>query len=457
MTVIERVIRTRRAVLAEGIVPASVAVGEGSIVAVGRIDENFGEVETVELAQDEVLLPGLVDVHVHVNEPGRTEWEGYESATKAAAAGGITTLIDMPLNSKPSTTTPAALELKQEVARSKIWMDVGFWGGALPGNIADLAPLWQRGVFGFKAFLGDSGLAEYPYLTVDQLRGTMREIARFGGQLIVHAEDAGVLDASPAPRGRDFRRFEASHPPEAEVAAIEHVIDAMRETGCRTHILHLAAAQALPTIREAKAAGLPLTVETCPHYLTFAAEDVPEGATEFKCCPPIRDRANREKLWEGLGDGTIDLIASDHSPCTPDLKNSETGDFGTAWGGIASVQLGASAVWTGAHERGFALTDLVRWMGSAPADFAGLTTKGRIAPGSAADLAVFAPSDRFTVDRFALRHRNPVTPYHGRELTGVVRATWLAGLPLDIDAPARGREVLRPSYLSESAASTPKE
>nr|WP_300147271.1 allantoinase AllB [Propionicimonas sp.] len=436
-------IRTRRAVLPDGIRPASVAIADGRIVAVGEVDETHGCTNLVDLQPDEVLLPGLIDVHVHVNEPGRTEWEGYLSATKAAAAGGITTLIDMPLNSQPSTTSVAALNLKRGTARDQISVNVGYWGGAVPGNSVELQPLWDAGVFGFKCFLGDSGLEEYPYLSPDQLRETMAAIAGFGGLLIVHAEDAGVLTRAPTADGRHYDAFMASHPAEAELVAVRTVVAAMRETGCRVHILHLAAAEALPIVRGAKDEGLPLTVETCPHYLTFDAEEIPDGATEYKCCPPLRGHANRMVLWQGLADGTIDLIASDHSPCTVDLKRLDTGDFGLAWGGIASVQLGPAAVWTQARELGHSLSDLARWMGSAPADLVGLPDRGRIAAGAAADLTVFAPEQTFVVDKNALFHKNPVTPYDGRTLAGAVRATWLAGRPLDLNSAPRGAELLR--------------
>lgn len=440
---VEQVIRTRRAVLADGIRPASVAIADGRIVAIGEVDETHGCTNLVDLQSDEVLLPGLIDVHVHVNEPGRTEWEGYLSATKAAAAGGITTLIDMPLNSQPSTTSVAALNLKRGTARDQISVNVGYWGGAVPGNSAELQPLWDAGVFGFKCFLGDSGLEEYPYLSADQLRETMATIAGFGGLLIVHAEDADVLTQAPAADGRHYDAFMASHPAEAEVVAVRTIVAAMRETGCRVHILHLAAAEALPIVRGAKDEGLPLTVETCPHYLTFDAEEIPDGATEYKCCPPLRGHLNRMALWQGLADGTIDLIASDHSPCTVDLKRLDTGDFGLAWGGIASVQLGPAAIWTQARELGHSLSDLARWMGSAPADLIGLPDRGRIAVGAAADLTVFAPEQTFVVDKNALFHKNPVTPYDGRTLAGAVRATWLAGRPLDPHSAPRGAELLR--------------
>lgn len=443
MSEITKVIRAKRVVLPDGERAATVAISGETIAAVGAYDASYDCDAVTELADDEVLLPGLVDVHVHVNEPGRTEWEGFATATKAAAAGGITTLIDMPLNSKPSTTTVANLELKREVARPKLMMDVGFWGGAIPGNTPEFEPMWKEGVFGFKCFLGDSGLEEYPYLNREQLREAMTEIARIGGLLIVHAEDASVLDEAPPASGPSFTVFMKSHPASAEDAAIAEVIAEMRKTGCRVHILHLASAEALPLIRAAKDEGLPLTVETCPHYLTFDAEEIPDGATQYKCCPPLREHANRMGLWKGLADGTIDLIASDHSPATADLKKLEEGDFGTAWGGIASVQLGFPAVWTEARKLGHSLSDVVRWMAENPVDVVGIAGKGRIQEGGRADFAVVAPDEDFVVKKEELFHKNPISPYDRRTLTGVVRATWLAGEPIDLDGPRRGRELTR--------------
>ncbi|WP_323099033.1 allantoinase AllB [Intrasporangium sp. YIM S08009] len=397
----------------------------------------------VELADDEVLLPGLVDTHVHVNEPGRTEWEGFASATRAAARGGVTTIVDMPLNSVPPTTTVDALRTKQEVARGQAWVDVGFWGGAVPDNLADLEPLHAAGVFGFKCFLLHSGVDEFPALEPDAFAAAMTETARIGALMIVHAEDAHTIEHAPPSDGRAYAGFLNSRPREAENLAIAQVLDEARRTGGRAHVLHLSSSDALPAIRAARADGVRLGVETCPHYLTFTAEDVPDGATEFKCCPPIRESTNRERLWQGLVDGDIDLVVTDHSPCTADLKALDSGDFGTAWGGIAGLQLGLAATWTGARERGLGLPDVVRWMAEAPARQVGLERKGRIAVGADADLAVIAPDEAFVVDPGSLEHKNPVSAYAGRSLTGVVRRTWLAGTPVDLDADPRGRLISR--------------
>jgi allantoinase len=420
------VVRSRRAVLPDGTRPAAVAVSGPRIVAV----EDYGaaldaglEVDLGDLA----LLPGLVDSHVHVNEPGRTEWEGFATATQAAAAGGVTTICDMPLNSLPPTTTVAALEEKRAAAAGKCWVDVAFWGGAVPGNEASLRPLHEAGVVGFKCFLLDSGVPEFPPLDAAGLRSALGSLAAVDALLIAHAEDA--TEIKPA-SGRDFGSFVASRPPIAERRAIEKVISAASATGARTHIVHLSAADCVAMIAGAKAAGVRLTAETCPHYLYFAAEQVPDGATEFKSCPPIRDLVNREALWHGLEAGVIDCVVSDHSPCPPELKALDSGDFGVAWGGIASLQLGLSAVWTVARRRGRTLDDVARWMASAPAALAGLPAKGRLAVGGDADLVAFDPDETYVVDPAQLRHRHPITPYAGRTLTGRVRQTWLRGVAL---------------------------
>jgi allantoinase len=423
----ELVIRARRAVTPEGVRPVTVAVRGGRIAAVAGPGETPDAVSTVELPRHEILLPGLVDTHVHVNEPGRTEWEGFATATQAAAAGGVTTLIDMPLNSLPPTTTAAALAVKRAAAEPSAFVDVGFWGGAVPGNVADLAGLHEAGVFGFKAFLADSGVPEFGLLDAAGLDAALAETARLGALLIVHAEDPGVLGSAPDPAGREYAGFLASRPAAAEDTAIGGLLAAAGRHGARVHILHLASASALPLIAAARVEGVRVSAETCPHYLTFCAEEVPDGATEFKCCPPIRDAANREALWAGLTEGPIGAVVSDHSPCPPALKQRETGDFGAAWGGISSLQLGLPAVWTQARSRGRDLTDVVRWMATGPAALAGLAGKGAIGTGYDADLVAFDDAAEFTVDPALLRHRHRVTPYAGRTLTGVVRRTWLRG------------------------------
>jgi allantoinase len=378
----------------------------------------------VQLAPDEVLLPGLVDTHVHVNEPGRTEWEGFATATAAAAAGGITTIVDMPLNSLPPVTSTAALAQKRAAAGPQCRVDVGFWAGAVPGNEPDRAALHAAGAFGFKCFTVDSGVPEFPPLDPAGVERAARQLADLGALLLVHAEDAGCIATAA---GREYAAFLASRPDEAERRAVAQVIDAARRTGVRAHILHVSSASVLPLLAAARADGVPVSAETCPHYLALAAEDVPAGATQFKCCPPIRGRANREQLWDGLRAGTLDCVVSDHSPCPAVLKRLGEGDFGAAWGGIASLQLALSVVWTAGRERGCTLADIARWMAAGPAALAGLTAKGVIEPGRDADLVAFAPDATFTVDPAALRHRHPVTPYAGQRLAGVVRRTWLRG------------------------------
>jgi allantoinase len=439
MSWLDLVIRARRVVSTAGEVARAVGVRDGRIVAVAPYDADLEAHRVLDLADDEVLMPGLVDSHVHVNDPGRTDWEGFTTATRAAAAGGVTTIVDMPLNSIPPTCDVPALELKRKTAASQAYVDVGFWGGAIPGNLAQLRPLHDAGVFGFKCFLLHSGVDEFPPLAQDELGLVMQEIASFDGRLIVHAEDAHRIDSAPQPKGASYLDFLRSRPREAENAAVAQVIELARRTGCRVHILHVSCADVLPMIARARGNGVRITAETCPHYLTFSAEEIPDGATQYKCCPPIREAANRERLWDGLRDGVIDLVVSDHSPSTVDLKHLDTGDFGTAWGGIASLQLGLPAVWTEARRRGFTLSDIARWMCQAPA----VPHKGRIETGYDADFSVFAPDETFVVDATTLHHKNAITPYDGRTLDGVVRSTWLRGEPIDLQAAPKGRLLTR--------------
>ncbi|MEU9253398.1 allantoinase AllB [Streptomyces sp. NPDC048270] len=421
---VELVLRSTRVITPEGTRAASVAVAGGKIAAVLAYEAAVPAGARLEDFGDDVLLPGLVDTHVHVNDPGRTEWEGFWTATRAAAAGGITTILDMPLNSLPPTTTTDNLRVKQEVARAKAHVDVGFWGGALPDNVKDLAPLHDAGVYGFKCFLSPSGVEEFPELDQERLAASLAEITGFGGLMIVHAEDPHHLDSAPQNPGPKYADFLASRPRDAENIAIENLIAQAKRLNARVHVLHLSSSDALPLIAAAKAEGVRITVESCPHFLTLTAEEVPDGATEFKCCPPIREAANQDLLWDALADGTIDCIVSDHSPSTADLK---TGDFATAWGGISSLQLGLPAIWTEARRRGHSLEDVVRWMSAAPAALAGLTQKGAIEAGRDADFAVVAPEETFTVDPAELHHRNRITAYAGKTLHGVVKSTWLRG------------------------------
>lgn len=444
--------RSRRVVFPEGLRAAAIFVRDGRIECIEPYDAAPPADQTHDLG-DLAILPGLVDPHVHVNAPGRTEWEGFPTATRAAAAGGITTLIDMPLNCLPETTTVEALTLKRASANGQTHIDWRPWGGAVgtggDGNQGHLLPLAQAGVAGFKAFLiypGCEGLGPIDEAT---LRATLPSISQSGLPLLVHAELPGPLEAiAPTLRGADWTQHAthlAGRPDEAELSAIRLLIALCREFRTRMHIVHLSSAQALPLLRAARKEGLPLTVETCPHYLHFTSEGIPSRATQFKCAPPIRSAANREQLWQGLAEGIIDLIASDHSPCPPSMKRAEEGSFLTAWGGIASLSLGLPIVWTEARQRSLALHRVAAWMSTKPAALAGLSArKGAIAEGLDADFVFFDPDATFQVTEASLHTRHLVSPYLGETLHGVVRQTILRGTPVYIDGrfpnPAHGRE-----------------
>jgi allantoinase len=428
------VIRGRRVITPEGELAAAIHIADGLIARVSEYDDVSKDALVHDVGPG-VIFPGVVDTHVHINEPGRTEWEGFATATQAAAAGGVTTLIEMPLNSIPATTSVASYREKLAAADSgKLYVDVGFWGGVVPGNSGELRSLWDAGVFGFKCFLVPSGVHEFLSVTEADLHEALPELARIGAPLLVHAELPGPIDDAVAKISesgvsrRAHANWLASRPRAAENKAIELLIRMAEEFDARIHVVHLSSSDSIPSVARAKNERLPLTVETCPHYLTFAEEDIPEGATDFKCAPPIRERENRELLWKALGDGTIDMIASDHSPCPPAMKLLDEGDFFRAWGGIASLQLGLSVVWTEARSRGYALTHLARWMCSGPARLAGLQNrKGAIAVGCDADLVIFHPEQKFSVNARDLHHRHKITPYDGRELSGVIEATYLRG------------------------------
>jgi len=420
----------QRVVTPSGIRPAAIHVKDGSIAVVSSIGD-LPHGCPIDDAGAAVILPGLVDSHVHVNEPGRTEWEGFESATRAAAAGGVTSLVDMPLNSIPATTTLDAFDVKRGAAEGQCFVDVGFWGGVIPGNEPDLAALLDAGVRGFKAFLVPSGVDEFPAVSERDLRVTLPTLARIGATLLVHAEVPGPLDAAgntdAHAHPRSYATYLASRPNAAEDEAIALLIRLCVEYGVRTHIVHLSSANSVEPIAAARAAGLPLSVETCPHYLACAAEEVPDGATEYKCAPPIRDRTNQDDLWSALDAGTIDAVVSDHSPAPPAMKNTASGNFLTAWGGVASVQLGLPVMWTAARARGHSLERLASWMSAAPARLARLDRKGAIDVGRDADLVIFDPDAEFIIDPTALFHRHHLTPYRGRRVRGVVRRTYLRG------------------------------
>lgn len=421
------VLRSLRVVLPDGVRPAALLIADGRIADVLPHDR-IPVSARVDDVGSRVVMSGLIDTHVHVNEPGRTRWEGFETATQAAAVGGITTLLDMPLNSTPVTTTPDALAMKKTASENQRWVNVGFLGGLVPGNENQMRGLAAAGARGIKAFLVHSGIEDFPNAGEKELRAAMPVLAALNLPLLAHAE-VDTEHAAPAIKNpRHYRDYLASRPRVWEEDAINLLIRLCREHRCRTHIVHLADADAIPALSRARAEGLPLTVETCPHYLFFSAEEIPDGATAFKCAPPIREKENRERLWLGLEAGAIDLIVSDHSPCTPDLKQLESGDFKKAWGGISSLQYGLPIVWTGARARGFGFEDLARWMSAAPARLAGLENrKGRIAPGFDADLVVWNPDVAFTVMAERTYHRHKVTPYAGRKLDGVVERTYLAG------------------------------
>ncbi|HJP94474.1 MAG TPA: allantoinase AllB [Pyrinomonadaceae bacterium] len=427
MSSVDLIIRGRRVVLPNTIAPRSVHVRDGKIVAVTDYEKIDNDCELIEIDDESVLMPGLVDTHVHINSPGRTEWEGFPSATRAAAAGGVTTLIDMPLNSIPPTTTLAAFETKLNTARDECFVDVGFWGGVVPGNTGELARMFDAGVVGFKCFLVPSGVDEFPHVTEKDLREAMPELTRLGAMLIVHAELPGPITTGSA-ASADYHEFLHSRPRAAENKAIELMIRLSREFDTRVHIVHLSSAEGLPMLREAQQAGVKITAETCPHYLHFAAEEIRAGATEFKCCPPIRERENREELWQGLADGTIEMIVSDHSPCPGEMKLRESGDFVNAWGGIASLQLRLPVVWTEAHRRRYSLLDLAKWLCAAPATQVSLQPrKGAIAVGRDADFVIWKPEEELTVAPEMLHHRHKLTPYEGEVLSGVVLQTFLRG------------------------------
>jgi allantoinase len=427
---IQLVIRGQSVVTPDALGPAAIHVGGGVIRAVTSYDAPVPAGAAVIEAGDGVLMPGIVDSHVHVNEPGRTEWEGFASATRAAAAGGVTTIIDMPLNSIPATTSAAALTEKRTAAAARSRVDVGFWGGVVPGNVGELAGLHDAGVLGFKCFLVPSGVDEFPHVGERELRVAMPVLAELGAVLLVHAELPGPLERAHRTGGdpRSYEGYLHSRPPEAEHAAIAMMLRLCADFGTRIHIVHLSSAFAVDALRAARLDGLPVTVETCPHYLHFAAEDIPDGATAYKCAPPIRGRANREALWAALRANDIDLVASDHSPCPPAMKALEMGDFTRAWGGIASVELGLRIIWHGARKRGYSMRRVADWMCAGPARLAGLShRKGLIAVGCDADLVLWHPDEPWRVDASALHHRHPVTPYDGEIMEGRIEMTMVRG------------------------------
>ncbi|MCX4029522.1 allantoinase AllB [Endozoicomonas sp. SM1973] len=429
-------IRSQQVVTPNGIQPATVIIHHGLIQAVTEYTTSV-ECPIEDLGQL-VLMPGLVDTHVHINEPGRTDWEGFNTATQAAAAGGITTLVDMPLNCIPVTTTETAFNEKLHAIKNKLWVDCGFWGGVVPSNIEDLEALLAAGVLGVKSFLIDSGIEEFPPVSAADMRKAIPILAKYHVPYLIHAEldlhkELDQHNQPPPTIGNSYQSFLASRPKHWENEAINLLVQLCADAkakglNSRIHIVHLSSAEALPTIAQARRDGLDITAETCPHYLTLDAESIPDGKTLFKCCPPIREHGNQQLLWDGLKAGLIDFIVSDHSPCTPQLKHIDSGDLEQAWGGISALQFGLPLIWSAANKQGFTLVDIAHWMASAPADFIGLGhTKGRIAPGYQADLFVFDPAVHYPITQKLIKHRHKITPYAGKRVTGEVLTTYLRG------------------------------
>ena len=444
-----RVFVSRRVVTPEGVRAGAVVVDGEKIRAVVSLNEMPRDAEVHDCGEA-ALLPGLVDSHVHINEPGRTEWEGFATATRAAAAGGYSMLVDMPLNCLPGTNSAAALEAKRRAASGQCRVDWAAWGGVVHDNQGDIEGLAAAGVRGFKCFLVHPGVDGFTMVSEQQLRAALPRVARTGLPLLVHAELPGLIDtATERLAGADWRRYGTyleSRPDDAELAAIRMMLALCREFSFRLHIVHLATARALEELRAARADGLAVSVETCPHYLHLEAETIADGATLCKCAPPVRGQKNREKLWQGLGEGVIDMVVTDHSPCPPAMKRLEEGNFQTAWGGIASLSVALAVVWTEAERRGFGLKDVARWMAEGPAKLAGCgARKGKIAAGYDADLVVFDPEGEFTVTKGRLHHRHRVSPYLGEKLRGVVKATYLRGAPVfeegRFQGEAAGREM----------------
>jgi len=437
MSKVTLALHSNRVVQGDSFIAATVLVTDEKILAViedgqplpeGLAFENL----QVEELGDKVLLPGLVDSHVHVNEPGRTEWEGFNTATSAAAAGGITTVVDMPLNCSPVTTTADALQQKLDILDGKLWVDAGFWGGVVPQHIDELPALLEAGVLGVKSFTIHSGIDEFPKVEPDDIRRAIPILARYDVPYLIHAE----LDDEQHHGdkiGSSYQSFLASRPRSWEDNAIDMMINLMSEAKAqgsdgRVHIVHLSSADAVPAIRKARESGLKLTTESCPHYLTLFAESIPDGKTLYKCCPPIREDENRQRLWQGLADGDIDFVVSDHSPCTPDLKHIDSGDIEKAWGGISSLQFGLSIIWSEAQVQGYSLPQVVDWMATRPAEFAGLSaSKGQIAPGFDADLVVFDDVASYEISAADILYRNKITPYEGKTVSGRVERTYLRG------------------------------
>jgi len=406
--------------------PALIEIRDGKFFKTYNYQDQISGISILDFG-NKVVMPGLVDTHVHMNEPGRTEWEGISTATQAAAAGGITTLVDMPLNSIPPTTTVSALNIKRESAQKTAFVDYGFWGGVIPGNEKDLEPLIQNGILGFKCFMIESGVIEFPMSSEEIIRKSLPILAKHQVPLLVHAELQGFAPSSQL-SSQNYESYLLSRPDSWEVSAIELLIRLAKEFDTQIHVVHLSSAKALTILKNAQTQGIKISAETCPHYLVLKSEDIAQGATQFKCAPPIRNNENREHLWLGLLEGTVDFIVSDHSPCSPHLKQMDSGDFSLAWGGIAGLQFGLSLIWTEMKKRNLSIPELSYWMSEAPSDFLGAPSKrGRIEPGADADFTIWDPEKEFILTESQIFHRHKVTPYLGMPLFGVVEKTFVRG------------------------------
>ncbi|HHJ35165.1 MAG TPA: allantoinase AllB [Gammaproteobacteria bacterium] len=439
-------LKSRRVIIGNTVRAAIVVVKNGEISELLDFSETPDTRIEVEDIGDKVLAPGLVDTHVHINEPGRTEWEGFNTATQSAAAGGITTVVDMPLNCTPVTTTAEALQQKLDSLQGKLWIDCGFWGGLVPDSIGHLEALIQAGVLGVKSFTIHSGIDDFPQVDEGHIRAAIPILAKYNVPYLIHAE----LDKEgkePPDIGKCYQSFLRSRPRSWENDAVELIITLAREAKAngvdgKFHIVHLSSAEAIPAIRRAREQGILLTAESCPHYLTLFAEAIADGKTVFKCCPPIREDENRHALWQGLADGIVEFIVSDHSPCTPQLKHIASGDLEHAWGGISSLQFGLSIIWSEASQRGYSLPQIFDWMATRPAIFAGLGDyKGKIAPGYDADLLIFDDSAEYVIDAEMIKYRHKITPYEGRRVSGVVERTYVRGIPVYAEGMLLGTPV----------------
>jgi len=427
-------IKSKNILTPKGIIDGIILISDGKIVDVNdslSFGEGRGEVFPIEDAGESIVMPGIIDPHVHINEPGRTEWEGFDTATKAAAAGGITTMIEMPLNSSPVTTTKNNFQIKLKAAKSKLHVNCGFWGGVIPGNLNDLQELLENGVFGLKAFLTHSGIDDFPNTNAEHLSKALKILKKYNKPLLVHCEldavhdDLKLSDQNP----KSYSAYLKSRPKSWEDNAIKLMINLCRDTGVHVHIVHLSSANSIEQIRKAKQEGLPLTVETAQHYLFFNAEEIPDGATQYKCAPPIREKENNQCIWNALMDGTIDFIATDHSPSPPSMKEMEPGNFKKAWGGIAGLQFSLPVVWTKMQEKNIPVEKMLKWLCENPAKFIGLeSSKGKIEKGFDSDLVIWNPEREFVVEEKMIQHRHKITPYLDKELSGVVEQTYVGGV-----------------------------